>query len=203
MNLIFLFFLFFNFSLETEYFDNYGYLKRGEIMSINISYQCVYINASEFSGYSSINVQFTVKNGYFAEKKIYIGSTEEEPEMEASYGLPHVIESVSSYSGNFDGIYYDNYTLNFEISYLSNVNYYLISIPEFEGDNVEMICNPSGISVGAVIGIIAGIVAVIIIAVILFFRFYKRKKITNPIDSGPLVPNDINPSESPFSINWE
>ena len=168
----FLTFFFFKYSLNASY----EYIKKDETKLINERY--AYIETSEFSGYSTIHIKATVKNGYFQSNELFYGKSNEKFTYYDSYDLTHQISSDSTEYGYYYGPHYDYYTMHFYLSIESKYDYYYFSFPDYKGDNIEIFCTTSGISVGVTWAIVIGIIVFIII-ILLIFRYFKRRRIAN------------------------
>ena len=167
-----LIFYFFNYSLNASY----EYIKKDETKLITERY--AYIETSEFSGYSTIHIKATVKNGYFQSKDLYYGKSNEKYSYYDSYNLNSQIYYDSSEYGNYYGPNYDYYTMHFYLSIESKYKYFYFAFPDYEGNNIEIFCTTSGISVGVTWAIVLGVIVFIII-LLLIFRYFKKRRIAN------------------------
>ena len=167
-----LIFYFFNYSLNASY----DYIKKDETKSITERY--AYIETSEFSGYSTIHIKATVKNGYFQSKDLYYGKSNEKYSYHDSYNLNSQLIYDSSEYGHYYGPNYDYYTMYFYLSIESKYKYYYFAFPDYEGNNIEIFCTTSGISVGVTWAIVLGVIVFIII-LLLIFRYFKKRRIAN------------------------
>ena len=194
-------------SFEEKDFKNYGYVGRSSPKTITYSQYsyCVYVDMSNFSGHITLHVKVTVKNGYFNSNEMYYGSYHSSPSIEKYYTLKQY-ETVDSYeSGTKRGNKYDYYTQHYYISVNTLYDYYFFSIPSFEGDEVVIEIEPSGITVGAIVGITIGGLIFIVLVIYFIYR-YRRKKnnlssepieITQPIPTYTPPMNEYAPTMSP------
>ena len=167
-----LFFYFFNYS-SNYYFE---YVKREETTYITDKF--AYINASEFSGYSTIYIKATVRNGYFLETNLFYGQKEEKTIDSDLSDIYNIISYDSTERGDYNGQNYEYYTINYYVPLRSGYNYYYFHFPVYYGNNLEIFITTSGISIGATWAIVAACI-VFVIVLVLIIRCYRKNKIAN------------------------
>ena len=173
MRLIYILIIFlFHYSVNTDFV----LLKKDESKQINSRY--AYIDITEFSFFKKLHVNVKVKNGHFSGNYLYYGKNNNEPKSEELYNYLSSENYDSSETGSkIDDKNYSEQTLDYYVPRDASEKYYYLLFPSFVGDQIEVLCENGGTSVGT-LWVVFSIFLVVLVALVIFivYCYFKRKK---------------------------
>lgn len=186
------------FTFETVTVINKGELEYGISKKITSNGNCIFVDYDRYKG-STIRANVTVKNGRFAENRMWWGGYNSYPGNGGEYILK-VNELYSSYeSGQKIGDNYETFTYIFKISKSSYFNYAFLAIPYFYGDYVLIECTSGGLSLTAIAFIVIGCIALMILLISIIIYIRKKRARYNPPTAPVTQPTYISPTQQVYS----
>ena len=168
------------FTFETVTVINKGELEYGISKKITSNGNCIFVDYDRYKG-STIRANVTVKNGRFAENRMWWGGYNSYPGNGGEYILK-VNELYSSYeSGQKIGDNYETFT-------------YI-----FYGDYVLIECTSGGLSLTAIAFIVIGCIALMILLISIIIYIRKKRARYNPPTAPVTQPTYISPTQQVYS----
>ena len=166
------------------YFNYLSYLSKSGVVTISYykraSDNFIYLDMSEFSGDSTIDLRITVYDGYFSDNVMYYGGFDDKPNG-SSVKLYEYKSSSSSTSTSYGFFYYyDEFSYYFKIPKPPQ-KYLYVSIPNYISYTYGYAeVKISSLNVGLIVGIVIGVAVVVGVVIFLVIFFRRRRFVSNP-----------------------